>query len=145
MKRYIYTSNNMYNSRLPEEAQLPRLNIKVAEVKPHILDSVRPEDKEIMQYLIDSKVIPTCASSHDLRNNPYYDMEDKFIKLSKQTSESRTYGVPYSGGGRFGSGDIYENFITIYDDGTIKIGRGKIRDPYKYSPSTLKKEFFSWW
>lgn len=77
-----------------------------------------------------------------MRNNPYYELEDKFIQLVSVGDDYRTYSVPYPGGGRFDSGKIFANELTIYDNGNIQFGSGKIRDPYSVAPGTLKSAFF---
>lgn len=143
MKLYIHSSEDlMYNSYINHDKWLPRLKIKPSQVKSKLLDNVKSEDKEIMQYLIDSKVIPTCATSKDLRENPYYNIEDKFIRLYSNNEDSRSYYVPYAGTGRFGAGRVFENSLTVYDDGRIQFGDGEIRNPHDYSSTTLKKYFF---
>lgn len=106
MKKLIYgtSSTKFYTAMLPESELQDRLKIPVAEVKGRLLDNVDDADKHIISHLIDNKVFPTVASSHEMRNNPYYDLDDKFIQLSQSDENSRTYAVPYPGGGRFGSG-----------------------------------------
>lgn len=149
MKRVIRASiseqesdNKFWTAMLPADKLQDRLKISVASVRENLLDNVLDADKEIFLYLINNKVIPTVVSSHDMRNNPYYDLEDKFIQLSRNSDNFRTYTVPYPGGGRFDTGKIFVKDITVFDDGTIRFGNGKIRDPYRYSASTLKSEFY---
>lgn len=149
MKKVIVSSvskqksdNKFWTAMLPEDKLQDRLKISVASVREHLLDNVLDSDKEIFAYLINNKVIPTVVSSHDMRNNPYYDLEDKFIQLSQNSDNFRTYTVPYPGGGRFDTGKIFVKDITVFDDGTIQFGDGKIRDPYRCAPSTLKYEFY---
>lgn len=149
MKRIIVASASKQKSddkfwtvMLPEDELEDRLKISVASVRENLLDNVLDEDKEIFSYLINSRAIPTVASSPDMRNNPYYPLEDKFIQLSRNSGDSRTYTVPYPGGGRFDTGKIFVKDITVFDDGTIQFGDGAILDPYRYAASTLRSKFY---
>ena len=144
MKKYIKTAAKYYNYRLDEEHMADRLNIPASDVKAKVFQHVNPQDLEIFQYLVDNKVIPTIVSSGNLRNNPYYGEADKFIKVVKTSSSSRTYAIPVAGGGRFGTGSIFEYHITVNDDGTIQFGNSKIVDPYNVKPATLKSYFFKY-
>lgn len=141
MKRYI-KSDKFFNVNLDDEEQLDRLKIPAKSVIDQLYDNVDPADVEVIRYLVDNKVIPTVASSPALRNNPYYDLSDKFIRLSKRSDSSRKYNIPYPGSGRFGEGRIYAKPITVYDDGTVEFSDGTRRDPYKLKPSTLKNYFW---
>ncbi len=145
MKRYIRSSESkkFFNYRLSEEEQEDRLNIPAKEVAPRLLENVLSQDKEIMKYLIDRKIFPTIITSSDLRNNPYYELEDKLIRFvdGSNVYRYRTYAIPYAGSGRFGTGDIYESRIDINDEGQIRFD-DKWIDPQKYATSTLKKYFF---
>ena len=145
MKRVIVSATNkkFYTSMLDEADLKDRLHIPVSEVKDQLLKNVYDDlDKEIIQYLIDNKIIPTIVTSHDMRNNPYYDLEDKFISLQSDNSDNRVYNIPYPGSGRFGEGNIFLQKLTIFDSGKIQFGNGKVRDPYSLAPSTLKSAFF---
>ena len=147
MKRYIRSDaeeQKMFNSYLREDEWLPRLKIKAADVKSKVLEAVKPEDKEVFEALIENHVIPTIVTSPDLRNNPYYEMEDKLIRLVSDSEEGfRTYSVPYPGGGRFGYGNIYENTIHVNNDGQIRFGNSsRWIDTSSVKPSTLKNYFF---
>ena len=147
MKRYIRSDaeeQKMFNSYLREDEWLPRLKIKAADVRFRVLEAVKPEDKEVFEALVENHVIPTIVTSPDLRNNPYYEMEDKLIRLVSDSEEGfRTYSVPYPGGGRFGYGNIYENWIHVNDDGQIRFGdSSRWIDTDSVKPSTLKNYFF---
>jgi len=144
MKKYIKSATKFYNYRLDEDHQADRLNIPAASVKAKVFQNVDPKDVEVFQYLVDNKVIPTIVSSGNLRNNPYYDEKDKFIKVVKENSDRRTYSIPVAGGGRFGTGSIFAYRITVDDDGTIQFGDGRIVDPYKLKPATLKSYFYKY-
>ena len=145
-RRYVGSAaeaKKMYNAYLKEEDQLPRLSIKVSEVKTRVLENVLPQDKEVFEYLVENHAIPTIATSSEMRNNPYYDIEDKLIQLMKTSDGYRSYRVPYPGGGRFGSGNVYENIIHVNDNGQIRFGRNdRWMDPKSVKPTTLKAYFF---
>lgn len=142
MKRYI-KSSKMYNYRLPEEAQAERLKLPGKYMAAKLYDNIDPQDIEVFRYLIDNKVIPTAATSPDLRNNPYYDEEDKLIRLTKSGDGYRVYQVPYAGGGRFGSGNIYSKNIIVHDDGTVEFENvASPKDIHKLSINTLKNYFW---
>lgn len=140
MKRLIL-SEKEFNAHIPESEWLPRLNIPKKDVQSHIYDNILAEDEDIFRYLIDNRVITTIASNADLRNNPYYELEDKLITLSYEDGTRRTYSVPYPGTGRFGSGNIYTSTITIFDDGSVAFGDKVIQDIFKLKPSTLKSHY----
>lgn len=142
MKKYVRSATKYCNYRLDEDHMADRLNIPASSVRDKVFQNVDPKDQEVFQYLVDNKVIPTIVSSGNLRNNPYYDEEDKFIKVVKTGSGSRTYSVPVAGSGRFGTGSILEYYITVNDDGTIQFGKGNIVDPYNLKPATLKSYFY---
>lgn len=138
------TSDKVYVYGVPEERQLDRLQLKVSDVRDRVLENVKNDtDIEVFEYLLNNHIIPTILTSHEMRNNPYYEIEDKLIQLEETNSDSRTYSVPYPGGGRFDSGKIFVHDITIYDDGRVQFGSGKIRDLHDYSVSTLKRDFFN--
>lgn len=143
MKVYV-RSNKFYNHHLPEDAALDRLKIPAASVRGDVFKYVDSDDLQIFQYLVDNKVIPTIVSSGDIRNNPYYELEDKFIKVIRTDSHSRIYSVPVPGSGRFGHGDLVEYYITVYDDGDIQFGSGNKISPNKLKPSTLKSYFYKY-
>ena len=133
----------MWVANLPEDKQLHKLNIPASEVRAIILqDVVDDNDRIILQHLIDEKAIPTAITSPDMRNNPYYSLDDKLISFVTSDEISRTYSIPYPGSGRFGSGKIYSKNIKVYDDGNIQIGEGKIRDPYALKGNTLRTAFY---
>ena len=145
MKRYIKstTDKKFPVFSFPESEWQDRLHIPVSEVRDLVLSNVsNTQDKEIFQYLIDNKVFPTIVTSSDMRNNPYYDQDDKLIDLVSTEDDCRVYYVPYPGTGRFGTGKIYVQTITIYDGGSIQFGKGKIRDVDHFAVSTLKSDFY---
>lgn len=133
-----------YTHHLDDDSQLERLKIPAASVRSNVFQYVDPKDTELFEYLVNNKVIPTLVSSAAIRNNPYYELEDKFIKIVRTDPYSRTYSVPVSGSGRFNSGDLVEYYITVYDEGGIQFGYGNIVDPYKLKPSTLKSYFYKY-
>ena len=145
MKRYIRSAkeSKVYNYHLDEEDFLPLLKIKVADVRHRVLENILEQDKPIFEYLVENRAIPTLLTSHDLRNNPYYDIEDKLIRLASSRDGYRVYDVPYIGSGRMGEGDIYDKSISVNDDGEIMF-EGSLRwiDPESVKPSTLKSYFF---
>jgi len=143
MKRYI-KATKFYSYWLAEEDMADRLHIPASDVKDKVFQYVDPQDKEIFQYLVDNKVIPTIVSSGNIRNNPYYGEEDKLIKVVKRGSGSRTYSIPVAGSGMFGTGSMLEYFLTVNDDGTIQFGASKPLKPYELKPSTLKSYFYKY-
>ena len=142
MKRFIKypicAGSKFYSPHIVEDEWQDRLSIPVSSVQGDVLKNVDPQDLPVFQYLVDNKIIPTLVRNHDMRNNPYYDIEDKFIQKVSDNGDSRTYSVPYSGSGRYESGDIFTKNITIYDDGMIQFESGDYLDPYKYAINTLK-------
>ena len=127
----------------PEE-WAPRLQIKARDIEARLLEGVSDaHDREILEYLIQNKVFPTALNSADLRNNPYYALEDKLIQLQAQDSNSRTYGLPYAGQNRFEYGRIYDVQLTIFDDDNVEFGNQKIRPVYSTSIATLKRDYYS--
>ena len=136
------SSNKFAIPFMPESEWKDRLRIPSSKVKDDLLKNVDNKfDKEVLQTLIDEKVFPTVATSNDMRNNPYYSMEDKFISLISEDKEKRKYGIPYPGGGRYGTGKILLKFLNIFDNGQIQFENGKIRDIDSVSVSTLKSDF----
>lgn len=142
MKVYV-RSSKFYNHRLSGD-EADRLKIPASSVKRDVFKYVDSDDVELFQYLADNKVIPTIVSSGDIRNNPYYELDDKFIKITRTNSDSRTYSIPVPGSGRFGYGDLVEYYVTVYDDGDIQFGSGNKIDPNKLKPSTLKSYFYKY-
>ena len=145
MKRYIKSATDkkfaVFN--LPESQWKDRLCIPASEVRDLVLSNVSDtQDREIFQYLIDNKVFPTIVTNSDMRNNPYYDQNDKLINLVSTKDDCRVYYVPYPGTGRYGTGKIYLQTITIYDDGSIQFGDGKIRYVDAFAVSTFKSDFY---
>lgn len=145
MKRYIKsnTCKKFGVFDLPQSEWKNRLSIPAAKVRDLVLSNVsNTQDRKIFQYLVDNKVFPTIVTSSDMRNNPYYDQDDKLINLRSAEDDCRVYYVPYPGSGKFGTGKIYFQTITIYDDGSIQFGCGKIRDVDSFAASTLKSDFY---
>ena len=145
MKRYIRSTTDKKFAvfSLPESGWKDRLRIPASEVRDLVLSNVsNTQDKEIFQYLIDNKVFPTIVTSSDMRNNPYYDQDDKLIDLVSTKDDCRVYHIPYPGTGRFGTGKIYLQTITIYDNGSIQFGKGKIRDVDAFAVSTFRSDFY---
>ena len=145
MKRYVKSDTNKKFAafNLPEAEWKDRLRIPASEVRDLVLSDVSDiQDKQIFEYLIDNKVFPTIVTSSDMRNNPYYDQTDKLIHLVSVKDDCRVYHVPYPGNDRFGEGKIYLQTITIYDDGNIQFGHGKIRDIDAFAVSTLRSDFY---
>ena len=143
MKVYV-RSSKFYNRHLTEDEALDRLKIPAASVKGDVFKYVDSNDLQLFQYLVDNKVIPTIVSSGDIRNNPYYELEDKLIKVVRTDLNSKTYSVPVAGSGWLGEGSLVEYYITVYDNGSIRFGSGNIIDPYKLKPSTLKSYFYKY-
>ncbi len=145
MKKLVYVkSAKFYNYRVSEDDMLDRLRIPAASVRNDVFQYVDTSDKDIFQYLTENKIIPTIVSSGDIRNNPYYDLDDKFIKIVKSRPDSRTYSVPVPGSGRYNSGSLLPYYITVYDDGNIQFGSSKLLDIHKLKPSTLKSYFYKY-
>lgn len=147
MKRMITAKSEpklAYNSHLDKSEWLPRLQVRRKDMEKDFLKNVDPKDVNIIQKLLADKILPNALTNSELRNNPYYDMEDKLIQLSKHSDDGRMYIVPYPGGGMFGTGNIYEGWLWIFDDGSIGFGENPSRRFVidKYSPSTLKSYFY---
>lgn len=141
-KRTLTEASSFYNRRVPADRQLGRLSIKAKDVQQYVYQDVNPKDKEIFEYLISNRIIPTIVSSPDLRNNPYYELEDKLIQLVGNTGSSRTYEIPYCDN----AGSINTKTITILDGdgGIVEFGDKWIELSrfYKLKPSTLKRYFW---
>lgn len=141
MKRVI-KATKFFSPYLNESEQQERLRIPAASVRSKLMSNVDDQDRPVVEFLISNKVFPTIASSAELRNNPYYDIEDKFIQKIESQDGYNVYSVPYAGGGRFDTGKIFTKTLTIYDDGSFQFGSGKRRTTDSVAISTLKNDFF---
>lgn len=141
MKRVI-KSAKFFSPYLNEDEQQDRLKIPTASVRDRLLDNVDDQDKEVFNFLISNKIFPTIASSAELRNNPYYSLDDKFIQKLESHDDCTVYSIPYAGGGRWDTGKIFTKTLTVYDDGSFQFGSGKRRTQGSAAVSTLKNDFF---
>lgn len=136
------TCEKYFNSRLSEEEQLDRLHVSAKEVASLVMKNILNKDKDTFSYLIENKIIPTIVSSPDLRNNPYYDIEDKLIVFQEEDDGYRLYRVPYAGQNKFEYGNIYDVEVAVYDDGDIAFNGSRKLSPRSLKPATLKSYFW---